>query len=244
VLARDGVDERAALSLNTAVHQRARGGGTFTRLATETIDRAREMGVRSVLGVANANSTPGFLRRLEFELLTPLPASVLLPTPAASHGIRSGWASPSTGAALDLPADCERYFRVPARGDVRRWTKESLAWRLARPGGRYALHLSPDLLAVSCAARQHGVPVAVVLKVFAPAAVEDSVRRALVRGVCRFHRAPLALHVGLNHAISFPGVPLPGRLRASPLNLIYRSLEDPRRPAAIVDFEFLDFDAY
>jgi hypothetical protein len=124
------------------------------------------------------------------------------------------------------------------------WDEHTLAWRLARPGRRYALHRGEGLLAVSCLQRRHGVRVAVLLKLFAAETLSGAARQALVRAVCGFHRAPLALHVGLNRRVSFSGVPLPQRLRDSPLNLIYRSLEQPARPGSIVDFEFLDFDAY
>lgn len=243
-LTRDGIDRSAALSLNTAVHERARGGGTFVRLASETIAEARRRGVETVVGVANANSTPGFLRRLDFELLTALPASVLLPTPGPQGGIRSGWADTSAFARGGLAAGCEPLLAVPATGEARRWTPETLRWRLARPGARYALHRADDLLAVSCQDSRHGIRVAILLKVFAESRVSAGTRRALVRAACRFHRAPIALHVGLNDLVDLRGVALPERLRESPLNLIYRSLQAQPPAASIVRFEFLDFDAY
>jgi Acetyltransferase (GNAT) domain len=243
-LTRDGVDRRAALSLNTAVHERARGGGTFVRLASETIAEARRKGVETLVGVANANSTPGFVRRLEFKLLTPLPVSVMLPTLRSRGAVRSGWADTSAFARHGLAADPEPLLAVPATGETRRWTPETLRWRLARPGARYALHRTDDLLAVSCEDSRHGVRVAILLKVFATSRISDRSRRALVRAACRFHRAPIALHVGLNDLVDFRGIALPERLRESPLNLIYRSLEAKPRSASIVHFEFLDFDAY
>jgi hypothetical protein len=243
-LTRDGADRSAALSLNTAVHERARGGGTFVRLASETIAEARRRGVETVVGVANANSTPGFVRRLGFELLTPLPASAMLPTPGSRGGIRSGWADASAFARDGLAARAEPLLAAPATGEARRWTPETLRWRLARPGARYVLHRADDLLAVSCRDGRHGVRVAVLLKVFAASRVAAGRRRALVRAACRVHRAPIALHVGLNDLVDFRGVALPERLRESPLNLIYRSLQAPPPAASIVRFEFLDFDAY
>ena len=85
---------------------------------------------------------------------------------------------------------------------------------------------------------------AVLLKVFAATQLSDRTCSALVRAACRFHRAPLALHVGLNDLAGFRGIALPERLRPSPLNLIHRSLETPARRASIVRFELLDFDAY
>jgi hypothetical protein len=243
-LTRDGLERKGALSLNTAVHERARGGGTFVRQASETIADAARRGVEAVVGVANAASTPGFVRRLDFELLTPLPAGVLIPTPGSRGGIRSGPADASAFARDGLAGDCQALLAAPAIGEGRHWTEETLSWRLARPGARYALHRSDELLAVSCKDSRHGIPVAILLKVFAGARLSDGARRSLVRAACRFHRAPLALHVGLNDLVDFPGVALPERLRESPLNLIHRSLEAQSRPASIVRFEFLDFDAY
>jgi hypothetical protein len=243
-LSRDGEGRRGALSLNTAVHERARGGGVFVRLASEAIAEADRRGVDAVIGVANANSTPGFLRRLDFDLIAQLPARVMAPTPGSRDGIRSCWADSAAFAPDGLATDSETLINVPPLGEARRWTLETLRWRLARPGSHYALHGSGDLLAVSCEDRRHGVRVAVWLKVFASAPVSTRARRALVRAACRFHRAPLALHVGLNDLLDFSGVALPQRLRESPLNLIYRSLGEHKRPASIVRFEFLDFDAY
>jgi GNAT superfamily N-acetyltransferase len=243
-LARDGRDIPGALSLNTAVHERARGGGTFVRLAELAIADARSRGVRAVVGVANASSTPGFLRRLGFELLAPLPARILLPTPGSGAGFQSAWADLGALAGDRLMQGAEQMLAPPETGEARLWNVETLKWRLSRPAARYAVHRAEDVLAVSRAERRSGVRVAVLLKVLARRELGARERGALVRAACRFHRAPLALHVGLNRNVSFPGLPLPDRLRASPLNLIYRSLEEPLRPGSIVDFEFLDFDAY
>lgn len=244
VLSVDGVPRRGALSLNTAVHERARGGGTFVRLASETLSKAKELGIKAVLGVANANSTPGFVRRLGFELIGPLPVNVLLPSPARTRGFRSGWASDTALSAGPIATDLEPLLAAPASGCARVWSTETLRWRLAAPGARYALHRSREVLAVSCLDRRGGVRVAILLKVFASSPVPGPVRRALVAAACRFHRAPLALHVGRTDLVHFRGIPLPERLRDSPLNLIYRSLEDDPQRASIVRFEFLDFDAY
>ncbi len=241
-MTRDGVDHPAALSLDTAVHERARGGGVFVKLGAQTVERAAAIGVESVVGVANASSTPGFVRRLDFELLAALPANVMLPLPGSSAGITSRDADP--GEPERGLGEVDSLLGAPARGEARRWTAETLAWRLRRPGASYALHRSPKLLAVTCVERRAGVRFAIVLKVFAATPLSRTETRALVRAACRHHRAPLALHVGLNDLVEFRGIALPGRLRASPLNLIYRSLVTPPREASVARFEFLDFDAY
>ena len=208
-MARDGVQYSAALSLNTAVHERARGGGTFVALASEAIELARRSGVQAVVGVANANSTPGFVRRLDFTLLTALPASVMLPTPGSRRALRSAWADASAFALDGLAADAQSLLGAPAGGEARQWTPQTLSWRLARPGARYALHRSDELLAVSCLDSRHGIRVAVLLKVFAASRLRDGAARALVRAACRFHRAPLALHVGLTTSCAFAASPSP-----------------------------------
>jgi hypothetical protein len=119
-----------------------------------------------------------------------------------------------------------------------------LRWRLAAPGSRYALHRSEHALAVSTADRSKGVPVAMMLKVFASEPISTAERAALVTAACGFHRAPLALHVGFNEMMRFRGPALPERLRSSPLNLIVRRLEGAPPRTDFARFEFLDFDAY
>lgn len=243
-LVADGAPRRGALSLNTAVSERARGRGLFVSLASETLERAAAAGVETVIGVANANSTPGFERRLGFEVVTALPATVMVPTPGRTGGVDSAWAGPDSFAPGSLAAAVEPLLAPPATGIARTWTEATLRWRLASPGARYALHRSRDALAVSTVDRQGRIPVAVLLKVFAAAPLDGRARRAIVRAACRFHRAPLALHVGLNEMARFKGLPLPERLRPSPLNLIHRWLDGGPREGAVTRLEFLDFDAY
>jgi GNAT superfamily N-acetyltransferase len=243
-LSSDGSEVPGALSLNTAVDERARGGGVFVRLASDAIELAEQRGVRMVVGVANANSTPGFVRRLSFELLGPLPATVLLPAPGRPHRVRSAWTDAAAFAPGGIAADLDRLLAPPPNGLARSWTAEALRWRLAAPGSHYALHRSEHALMVSTADRSKPVPVAMLLKVFATEPLDATERAALVRAACRVQRAPLAVHVGVNEMVGFRGLPLPGRLRSSPLNLIVRRLEGAPPQSQIARFEFLDFDAY
>ena len=232
-----GRDVAAALSLNTAVHERARGGGVFTRLAQAAYADAAARGVEVVVGVANANSTPGFTRRLEFDLLGPLPAQVLLPTPGRRAPIADG-----------LPDDARLAPLLDAAADAgeatARWRPETLRWRLAAPRAGYAVHDGGDWVAVTTVDRSSRVPVAVLLAVLASRPLSGAESSALVRRACARHRAPLALHVGHNDRLPLRGLPLPERLRPSPLNLIHRRLTGDGGPPAFARFEFLDFDAY
>ncbi len=244
-LVSDGTPLAGALSLNTAVHERARGGGAFVRLAAETYTAAHDRGIQAIVGVANENSTHGFLTRLEFVTHGPLPVTVMVPTPGRS-GLRRTWAT--VDGALTGDAEAALRSAGPAlaaagRGLSRSWSAETLAWRLRAPGSRYALHVSDGILAVSTTEARGPLRVAVLLAIFAAAPLERAQRAAVVRSACVQHRAVAALHAGFNELAGLRGVPLPERLRPSPLNFIARALDGMPLPAPS-RFEFLDFDAY
>lgn len=99
------------LSLNTATRTDFQGRGLFTRLADATYAAAQAAGFDFVVGVANANSTPGFVRKLGFQLVAPLQAGVLLAPPRRL---------------------AERPVQYAAD-----WTTDLLRWRLSNPAGRY-----------------------------------------------------------------------------------------------------------
>ena len=65
-----GEKKRGLLSLNTATHPKHQGKRLFTILAEKTFSWAKEHGYEYVIGVANANSTHGFLKHLGFYLQT------------------------------------------------------------------------------------------------------------------------------------------------------------------------------
>jgi len=228
-----------ALSLNTAVAERGRGQGLFTSLAEATYVKASNAGVAAIVGVANAQSTPGFLGKLGFTLIGPLDVSILLPRP------RRG-ASVDRVALTDLSSDELRRYQPGESAVARVWDERELHWRLSDPGKAFSLFASDQMLAVTCAARQRGVRVAVILKVLAASESGALDVGKLVNAACLHHRALFALHAGSNSALSLSGVSLPQRLRPSPLNLIVKSL-NPTRPVTDfvpTTFEFLEFDAY
>ena len=68
----DGKRIPGLLSLNTATHPNHRGKRLFTILAQQTYDKGKDLGYKYVIGVANANSTHGFLKNLGFSLIAPL----------------------------------------------------------------------------------------------------------------------------------------------------------------------------
>lgn len=198
---------KGLLSLNTATRPEHQGKGLFSRLASETYNLARDLGYEFVVGVANANSTPGFVRKLGFQLVAPLDASV---------GFGVVKARPISDVAFQ-----------------RRWSTTSHAWRLANPAGKY--FCSKGLIF----SRTHNRFIRMQLTLSNSDA--DSTRND--SGV-----PPVNAWIGLHPRSYWQGlaIPVPRRIRPSPLNFIFLDLTgkarklDPR--AVIVDA--LAFDAY
>lgn len=105
-----GSEECGLLSLNTATHPDHMGKGLFTTLANETYRAAQQAGYQFVVGVANSNSTPGFLKRLDFEHVCSLEAMI-------------GWGSLAENKL-------EQDF-IPIRCESKKH------WRLRNPYGKY-----------------------------------------------------------------------------------------------------------
>lgn len=106
-----GTTKRGLLSLNTATHAEHRGKGLFTQLANRTYEEAQKLGYEFVIGVANQNSTHGFLKKLEFYLIAPLK-------------VKTGIGNITFDKSLD-------YLIKP------NWTEDSLNWRLHNPEANY-----------------------------------------------------------------------------------------------------------
>jgi GNAT superfamily N-acetyltransferase len=138
-----GTLRRGLLSLNTATHPDYQGRGLFTRLAEATYQAGAEAGYEFVIGVANANSTPGFLRKLAFQNVGALHAGVLARRPRAF-----------SDAALQYRAE---------------WTPELLAWRLANPAGRYRTGRQGQLTGVFAKTHLPAVWCSAFLPGYAPA---------------------------------------------------------------------------
>jgi GNAT superfamily N-acetyltransferase len=106
----DGALERGALSFNTATHPAHQGKGLFTALGKKTFESASALGFGFVAGVANANSTPGFTRKLGFTLVRPLDVRI--------------------GIALEPIENAVAQFE-------RIWTPETARWRSMHPQRGY-----------------------------------------------------------------------------------------------------------
>jgi len=233
--------------LHIAVDPTLRGRGMMSQLSTRCFEHARERdGVIAFVGMPNASSTRGYTNQLGFRLVKPLPVRLLLPLAPAS-GIRSHAVEAKFLESRQFRDLVESIDFAPGPAWSQRWTPERVRWRLAAPHASYALHVSAGAIAVSRRTRSFGLPFAALLKLYPRRGNCERRMAALVSASCRFHGAPFGVYAGWNAHAKVPGIPLPERLKTSPLNLIFRSLD-----AAVIHqdsmtfdtFEFLDFDAY
>lgn len=100
-------------SMATVTHPDYRGKGLFKTLAKLTYDYAKEQGYKFVIGVANANSFPGFIKYFDFKFISQL-------------DVKMGW-----GTKI-----------YPKRDDMVRkyWDKDAFDWRLGLCRADYNLH--------------------------------------------------------------------------------------------------------
>lgn len=203
------------LSLNTATHPDHQGKRLFTLLAEKTCEAAAAAGHDFVVGVANANSTPGFTRKLGFQLVGALDA-------------RLGIGRPSR----DGPRGAKAFERT--------WDRESLAWRLANPSKGYRVRTDDSRCRVDAATERPGIKA--LLGEFdreiepGETQSDDLGFRPLTlwMGIDPSIRWSRSLYFDI-----------PRSFRRSPLNLVFRPLASSlslRRDE--VRFQALDFDPY
>ena len=106
----EGKKTLGVLSLNTATHPEHRGKRLFTILAEKTYEFAAENGYKFVIGVANAQSTHGFLKHLRFKLIGPLTFKI--------------------GMGQNIYQRTDYTY-------TRYWDKEIMDWRLKNPSMEY-----------------------------------------------------------------------------------------------------------
>lgn len=205
---------RALLSLNTATHPDYQGKGLFTQLASRTYDAAATDGFGLVFGFANANSTPGFLRKLGFGLVAPLDAAV--------------------GVGRFRARDWQA---LGAAEFARSWPRDELAWRLRNPARPVrAVSLADGSTGFLAATGRPG------LRAWA------QLGRASVPGTDPPGFPAARIFIGKWPAaagIRGMYLPIPQRLRPSPLNMIVRGLAgEVALDPANVSVSFLDFDAF
>ncbi len=210
----EGQTVRVLLSLNTATHPSYQGQGLFSQLAHMCYDAATALGFDAVYGVANANSTPGFIRKLGFQLVGPLEARI--------------------GFGPLLRKDSQRTASFE-----RHWSAAALAWRCANPNNPvqrrngaqgsefFAPSLSPLLPAIATLAHAPATPAVASVRWASPLRLFIGMLPEAERAYWNYASIPQRLR------------PSPLNLIFKPLSARVTRL-DPAR----IRFSFLDFDAY
>ena len=204
-----GKTEQGLLSLNTATHPSHRGKGLFTQLAQKTYQLATKEGYTFIIGVANQNSTPGFLAKLNFQLVAPLKAALGFGNPKINQ----------TQKIVDFS---------------RTWNESTLRWRLNNPIRSYQTNAKGNTIYANT--EKFGIH-AILVKSINP-------NLPKIKSL-----NPTKLWIGLDSNINWKKslyLPIPQRLRPSPLNLIFKDLTNTSRKlvAERVRFNLIDFDAY
>lgn len=203
----NGSIQRGLLSLNTAVHEKYRGKNLFPVISKNTFELAKELNFDFVIGVANGNSTKIFIKRLGFQLVTPLKTGFFL---------RLKWSY--------KPADFEM-----VRND--KW----LDWRLSNPAQPYFVKGKKGGVFVSTPTHMKFIHCFSFLK------------NSTFKNFSIFF-PKIYLYMGLDNGLNFDSplfFPIPEKYKPSPLNLIYKSLNE-KTPTLTksINFSFLDFDPY
>lgn len=107
----DGRVVNGIKSMATVTHPDYRGKGLFKTLAQMTYDCAREMGYEFVIGVANANSFPGFMKYFPFTFVARLDVKM--------------------GMGTQIMYDNRKIF-MPY------WDTDTMNWRLSCCSGNYS----------------------------------------------------------------------------------------------------------
>ena len=101
------------MSLNTATHPQHQGKKLFTTLAEMSYKTAVEQGYGFVIGVANANSTHGFVNKLGFQLVGKLDAKL------------------GSGKIVKKEENVFDFKKI--------WNESTLNWRIKNPENKYKI---------------------------------------------------------------------------------------------------------
>lgn len=230
---------KVALSLNTAVAPRGRGKGLFTKLAREVINSLHDLQYDGILGVANDNSTPGFIRKLGFELVQPLPVKLGLLRKKHNSTIQEGKAAMQHILAIDAKA------AVKSNKLSVNISQSVLEWRLSKINATYHIYANEEAGIIVSQTMQAGKRFIVVLATFASEGVVDV--SFLIKHAANKLNTSAYVYSGWNDNSKLAGLPVLKKFRPSPLNLVWKPISGQIKDIQknhIRRFEFLDFDAY
>lgn len=211
-----GKKVKGLLGVNVATHPAYQGKGLYAKLGEMALQSGAEKGFACAYCVANANSTPGVVRKLKFQLVQPLDAKI-------------GFGSLNIQTSPDVTQF------------TREWTQDSLNWRCSNPNNPVFWEKSSRVCRLYAKSVNQLIPVYTEL--------HPDVLPSVISKGNPLRLSPIRLFIGLvpGEPVHFKKYfPIPGRLKPSPLNFVFRSLnqESMKLDKGAVCFSFLDFDAY
>ena len=102
--------KKSLLSLHTAIDEDFRGKNLFIKLAKLSFEQALNEGYHYIFGISNSNSTHGFVKYLDFKIISPLESKV-------------GYFNLKNNYKND-------YFKIY-------WEEKSISWRFSKPKVKY-----------------------------------------------------------------------------------------------------------
>lgn len=208
------------IAVNVVVHPSFQGRHLFKRLGLRMCDYGAQHGYAFVTGVANAAATPGWIRQMGFQKVSPLEARI------GFGGL----------GVTDFQA-------VLSASELRHaWTPETLSWRANNPVNkvRFCSDESGNRLTAYASAGKYGI------SAFAELWSDEKFTPSFTGGGMLPFMPRVFLGLVPMHQFRYNLVNIPERFKPSPLNLIYKNLQDSKDridPSACF-FNFLDFDAF
>lgn len=213
---RRGESVLALLLLNVATDPSVRKRGLFVKLVAKTLELAKERGVAFVTGVANGNTQRIYNLKFGFQNVACLNAHVEM-----------------------LPGRMDMGRALREADVLQDWSQETLAWRLRNPVNPLKVtSITEEALVVEGRSSLPMVGVRAIIP-----------RRNLQIESAGGRNIGPSIVIGLNptgtarHRLA---IAVPDKLRPSPLQLIYKNLDDEadRLDPDRILFSFLDFDAF
>lgn len=138
-----------------------------------------------------------------------------------------------------------RSYMPPITEDGIVWTEQSLISRLNRPGFRYGIHATDDVLLISSPRQRKSVPYTLLCAFFPRDGVIPSPAdiRAVTSAACATWRRPLFVFPGIHKSIvNGPGWRLPQWLRPSTMLVQMREFDRDTPAFEFHRYQSLDFD--
>lgn len=242
-IAHDGRIVDAAQLVDLLVLPEYRSRHTLAALYRAVEQRCISEGIRYIVGMPNQKAISANEHFIGLKPFLWLDIRMGLAIPHVSSRLRFNQRH-GDGSADELRALFEPYM-PPVTEDGIVWTAPSLVSRLNRPGFRYGIHATNDVLLISSPRIRKGVPYTLLCAFFPRdnAAPSRADIKAVTAAACATWRRPLFVFPGIHKGIAGgPGWRVPQSLRPSTMLVQMREFGRDKPAFAFHRYQSLDFD--